>query len=384
MLVSVLPAPMRVDCVVCEAYVRNAGPSQQLHFASIRWQKTSIYEFRPVTLKAPITVPVAFVRGMLTGIQARGESGDSFLAEAGISVELLEHAGARVTAAQYAALFRLLIERREDECLGFLSRPLKPGSFALMARSALGARNLDAAIRHVSHIFWLLQDDVVLEPLREGDHAGVGLRFTNASIAQPVFLHEMLLRVFWRLLAWLAGGRLPAVRFDFAFDKPPHVDSYAKIFPSQLEFGQRLTAFWFDAAWLRNPMRRDEAALRAFLAEAQAQIIVPRSGDDVVSARVRSYLQRTQPVWPDLGATADALHMSNATLQRHLATEGVSFQSLKDALRRDIAIVRLNTSTVALAELALELGFTDSAAFQRAFKGWTGTAPGAYRRAKAP
>ena len=99
-----------------------------------------------------------------------------------------------------------------------------------------------------------------------------------------------------------------------------------------------------------------------------------------MSARVRSHLQQAQPAWPDLAATADALHMAASTLQRRLATDGTSFQALKDELRRDLAIVRLNTSTVPLAALAYELGFADSAAFQRAFKHWTGSAPGAYRR----
>ena len=55
-------------------------------------------------------------------------------------------------------------------------------------------------------------------------------------------------------------------------------------------------------------------------------------------------------------------------------------QALKDQLRRDVAIVRLATSAVPLAALAAELGFADSAAFQRAFKTWTGGAPGSYRR----
>lgn len=336
----------------------------------------------PVTLKAPITIPVAFVHGLLAGVRARGEPVDRFLAGAGIAPELLEHAGARVTASQYTVLFRLLIDLRDDEGLGFMSRPLKPGSFALMARSALGARSLDAAIHRVSQTFWLLQDDVVLERMQEGELAGVGLRFSSALGNPPVSLHEMLVRIVWRLLAWLAGGRLPAVRFDFAFDNPPHADNYGKIFPADLEFGRGQTAFWFDAAWLRSPVRRDEAALRTFLADAQANVIAPRSANDVVSSRVRSYLQGAQPAWPDLAVTASALHMSITTLQRRLAMEGTSFQSLKDELRRDTAIVRLNTSAVSLAELAQELGFHDSGAFQRAFKGWTGSAPGAYRKGR--
>jgi AraC-like DNA-binding protein len=72
--------------------------------------------------------------------------------------------------------------------------------------------------------------------------------------------------------------------------------------------------------------------------------------------------------------------MSVSTLQRHLAGEGSSFQQVKDHLRRDLAIVRLNTSTIQLSALASELGFSDQAVFQRAFKTWTGSAPGAYRR----
>ena len=59
---------------------------------------------------------------------------------------------------------------------------------------------------------------------------------------------------------------------------------------------------------------------------------------------------------------------------------GASFQSLKDELRRDLAILHLHTSATPLSKLADALGFADSAAFQRAFKGWTGSAPGVYRR----
>ncbi len=336
-------------------------------------------------LHPPVTIPIAFVHGMLSGVRARGLPCDAFLADAGIPPELLEQVSARVTADQYVALFRLLIERLDDEAMGFLSRPLKRGSYAFIARSAIGATTLEAALRRIARTFRLLQDDVILEPVREGALAGLALRFSDPAVARPVFhhLHELLLRVFWRLLAWLAGGRLPAARFDFAFESPPYAGSYGKIFPALLQFEQQQSAFWFDATLLQHPVRRDETALRAFLADAQANVVVPRRGDDVVSARVRSHLQQAQPAWPDLAATADALHMAASTLQRRLATDGTSFQALKDELRRDLAIVRLNTSTVPLTALAYDLGFADSAAFQRAFKRWTGSAPGAYRHGGA-
>jgi AraC-like DNA-binding protein len=330
-------------------------------------------------LQPPVTIPIAFVHGLLSGARTHGRDCDALLADAGITPELLGQVGARVTADQYATLLRLLIERLDDEALGLLSRRLKRGSFELVARSAIGATTVERAMRRVARTFRLLQDDVVLEPAREGSLAGLALCFLNPSVARQVFLHELLLRVLWRLLAWLAGGRLPAARFDFAFETPPYAGSYGKIFPAPLQFERHASAFWFDAERLQGAVRRDEAALRAFIADAQANVIVPRRFD-VVSARVRSHLQQTLPTWPDLAATADALHISNSTLQRRLAVEGTSYQTLKDELRRDMAIARLNTSSAPLAALAYELGFGDSAAFQRAFKQWTGSAPGAYRR----
>jgi len=335
-------------------------------------------------LQPPVTIPIAFVLGMLSGIRARpGEAlvdVEKALEDAGIAPALLDEAAARVTAEQYVALFALLMERLDDEALGFLTRRLRCGSFALMTRSTLGARTFEVALRRVARTFDLLQDDLSLVLLHDGPLAGFGLRLNIQPPKHQNFLHELMLRVYWRLFAWLHGGRLQARRFDFGFEPPPYADGYAKVFPGPLQFDQPLSAVWFDAAALDTPVHRDAQEIQAFLAASPANVILPRLAEQAVSAKVRAVLQQHRPTWADLATTAGVLHMSVSTLQRHLATEGTSFQALKDQLRRDLAIVRLNTSTVPLAALADELGFADSAAFQRAFKAWTGGAPGSYRR----
>ena len=69
-----------------------------------------------------------------------------------------------------------------------------------------------------------------------------------------------------------------------------------------------------------------------------------------------------------------------ATVRRRLQEEGASYQSIKDQLRRDLAISYLSHSTRSVMDIALELGFSERSAFHRAFRKWTGASPGEFRR----
>ena len=68
---------------------------------------------------------------------------------------------------------------------------------------------------------------------------------------------------------------------------------------------------------------------------------------------------------------------------RRLAEEGCHWQQLKDELRRDLAIHHLAQARLSVAEVASRLGFAEPSAFHRAFRQWTGGAPGDYRPPRA-
>lgn len=329
---------------------------------------------------APVTVSISFVHGLLSGVAPGAPLAAAALEEAGIADELLAQRAARVTAEQYVALFRCLCDRLDDECIGLLSRPFKRGSYALMAQSSLNAPDLQQAIVRIANTFRLLQDDMTLTLVTDHDLAGLALQFVSPAAAGRWFLHEFMLRSLWRLLDWLVGGKLAIARFGFGFPAPHDAGSYSEFFAGPIAFGQPFSAVWFAQPALQALVRVDESALLDFLTDPQGKFVVPRRNRDELSAKVLSHLHHSRPAWPDLDATALALCMSAASVQRNLAKEGTTFQALKDKLRRDMAITYLNTTTMPLAELADRLGFSESAGFQRAFKAWTGSAPGSYRR----
>ena len=64
--------------------------------------------------------------------------------------------------------------------------------------------------------------------------------------------------------------------------------------------------------------------------------------------------------------------MSPRTLQRRLAAEGLVYQDMLAAARRETAERLLGDSALSAAEVGCLLGYSEPAAFHRAFKRWHG------------
>jgi YesN/AraC family two-component response regulator len=86
---------------------------------------------------------------------------------------------------------------------------------------------------------------------------------------------------------------------------------------------------------------------------------------------------------PALPHMAARLHMSARTLHRRLDEEGTAFRQVVDEVRRELAERHLRERVLPIGEIGFLLGFSESSAFHRAFKRWTGWRPLAYRQAHA-
>ena len=71
--------------------------------------------------------------------------------------------------------------------------------------------------------------------------------------------------------------------------------------------------------------------------------------------------------------------MGARTLQRRLTERGLSFQSVVDMARHDLARRLLSETQYSLAEIAFLTGFAEQSGFTRAFKRWAGQTPRSYR-----
>lgn len=225
----------------------------------------------------------------------------------------------------------------------------------------------------------MLLDDYQFD-LEDADNALVLTLKPQGEVPLQRFGHMLILKLAHGLMSWLAGHEVPVKAVDFAFDRPDFDQDYAIIFPAPFQFGQPATAISFSPNALGPVQARSTSDLDRFLQNAPRDWIFTSSREHTQSLRVRTYLGQTGWDAATLTQTASAMHMTPRTLIRRLQADGTSFQAIKDALRRDIAIRDLQAGRKSVEAIAHDVGFSSAANFHRAFQRWTGSTPSSYRR----
>jgi AraC-like DNA-binding protein len=78
------------------------------------------------------------------------------------------------------------------------------------------------------------------------------------------------------------------------------------------------------------------------------------------------------------------LGMHPRTLQRRLRAENKSFESIKDGVRRDVALRYLKQSSIPLIRIAKLLGYSETSALSRSCYRWFSASPRQLRGGATP
>jgi AraC-like DNA-binding protein len=173
---------------------------------------------------------------------------------------------------------------------------------------------------------------------------------------------------------------IPIKAVTYAFPAPATgVARYLRIFGVTPVFDAAENTVELPPELLDVPLPQANEHTTAMAQEQCRALLAKRLVRTGVAAQVRDQLLARLNSPPDLDRIAAALHMSERTLRRRLAEEGVSFRGLLDEIREQLAEELLITGGLSVAEVAERLGYVEVSSFSQAFRRWKGVGPRAYR-----
>ncbi len=336
------------------------------------------------------TLPIELVRATVAFGRRHGWDVDRLLELSGVSPGLLAEGRSRVTEEQLVSVVQALWQVTDDEMFGLGTHPLPRGSFRLLCYGVIGAPDVRSALERFSGFTKAMpalptpsltiedgESVVGLPPFRIGDTHPETVRLV--SLVTAMGLH--------RFVEWMIDDRVALSRVDFPHPRPAQTEIYDLVLGgAPVVFDAPRLALVADAAVLRAAIVRDEADVEELVARSPSVFLGRINPTTTTAGRVRRMIEQSlaDGVVPSATDLASGLAISTETLRRHLLAEDTSVRRLTDEVRRDLAVTSLVAGEESMSDLSARLGFSEPSAFARAFRRWTGSTPGAYRREPPP
>lgn len=175
----------------------------------------------------------------------------------------------------------------------------------------------------------------------------------------------------------LAGDRVLPRSVALMYARPAVTTRHERHFGVRVEFGAPALRLVFDGGLADKPLPRSDPRLFGYLAHRASELAAALPHDNSYVTRVKRELAVS--LTRSLGDLAKHLAVSERTLHRRLAEEGTNMSTLLDEARRERALMLLEDRSLSASEIAFLLGYSEPAAFFRAFKRWTGKTPNEVR-----
>lgn len=324
-----------------------------------------------------------YVRTWLDVARDLGVAPTDLLQGTGLDEDMLAQPSLRIGMVQAAHLIGRLQALSGRSDLGILyGLRIRPSAHGLLGYAAMTCASLLDAIK----LLYQYKDHHLnnLDVRARISQGRLIATFSDCHALGPMrqLFYEGLLVTLCRHAAFLLGRPLDAWEVQVDWSEPAGLDLARHGLPAW-RFDAARVQLSLPLADLRAPLvLADPGACKQARAQIEKDVDLcrPVEDDDVVS-RVRSVLeQRPAGVasamgYPDLAEVASALCLSASTLKRRLQACDTSFQAVLDDVRQRRAKELIAQHDWPIQDVAQQLGYTDPAAFTRAFKRWTGLRP---------
>ena len=298
------------------------------------------------------------------------------------TLRFLEHSNpeARILASTAVALLRVSVELTRDEGLGLLAAlETSRGDYGDIEYAAGSCASVGEALEFLRAHYFILDDASSFESWCEG-----GLQ--RISVQQPLELASRAVTDFTLAMMYLCyqrwvGGESSECEVWFSYPRPADLAVHERIFEqARLRFAAPESALAFPESALQSRLLHSDPKLHQLLARHLRDRYAARALAPSLIDLARTHILQALPEGrAKVDHIAAQLGMSRRTLCRRLEEEGTSFKRLLSDVRCAQAARQLTLDADSIHEISAHLGYSEPAAFHRAFRTWFGATPSEYR-----
>jgi AraC-like DNA-binding protein len=289
----------------------------------------------------------------------------------------------RLTVDEVTRLYKACVEVTRDEYFGLtVAKFLHVSNLHALGHAMLASTSLLDFCRRLERYFRLASQVASVEvEERPGE---------VALITRPLYnpcaeTEDAWLAIVVRFMREMFRRDYKPLRLQFIHDRPAGGPKpYEEYFGCPVEFGYANATLVFDRAEMDRPLPGACPEIAQVNDQLAASYIAKIERTDSVAMTRSTIIGLLAAGECTRGHVADALHLSEATLQQRLAQRNTSFQALLDDTRRELACNYIQQAAMSVTEITFLLGFTDVSNFTRAFKRWTGKSPTSFRKPGSP
>ncbi len=330
---------------------------------------------------ASLTTPSGWSAAIVRALDAAGVDGRRIAASAGIESNLLDDPNARVPRGALTNLWHAAVAATGDESFGltavkFATQTTLHALGVAVLASATAREALERMIRFRRVIGAVNRVRLDETPDRYRFVIDVSAPPGVPFVAVDAFAAGVV-----RQLRGLTGDRAFAP-LAVRLERPAPADAtpFVALFRSPVTFDADENVLEFAKEVLDRRLPTANADIAAQNDRIVLEYLARVESERMASRVERALVEALPSGVPEQDDVARRLGISARGLQRRLAAEGTTWREILDAARETLAREYVRAGTLSVTEIASRLGFSETSAFSRAFKRWTGSSPRQFAR----
>jgi len=331
-------------------------------------------------LKLEPTIEIAPVRQWLEVFCSLGVDRTALLAVLGCRESVILERDSRI--AQYRHNNMLLYGSKSCNIPGIaLVAGVKtnPENLGIVGHLMMNCGTLLAAGHQIARFSSLLCESIKWSITAHAEGYDIHYR-QSSSLDYSIIGAEASLASCIGMLRFLSDKEITPLEVTFPHPKPDYFEVYDQVFGRPVKFDRGECLIRISAEDAELPIPHQQPYVLELLSNHAARLFSRLDKASQLTTEVRQLVYKNlTDGCVDIESISSRLAMSRWTLTRKLKQEGTTFNELVKQIRCELSRQYLQENQLSVSEVGFLLGYSETSAFLRAFKGWFNCTPAGFR-----